>query len=81
MSVVFSAILVLLAVVWVVLGIAAFVMGLLCAGKSASFANGVLALIASLLLGPFYFLFPMIPDSLCPALAPNLRRPFDRWTQ
>lgn len=72
----FSLVLVALAVAWVVLGVAAFVMGILCAGKSTSFAGGALALLAALVLGPFYFLFPMIPDSLCPALAPNLRRPF-----
>lgn len=66
-----SLLLLVLVALWTFLGLMAFIQGVVCANRAPSIWNGTLAVAAALLLGPFYFVFPAIPKTLCPTLEPK----------
>ena len=48
--------------IWAVTGIFGFIMSLICFGRSGNRAQHVLGVILALLLGPFYWIYFMMPD-------------------
>lgn len=67
---------ILLIVVWVVAGIAAFITSLVCFGKSGTTGQHVIGLLLSLFLGPFYWIYFFAVKGYCGsnlrALAPQV---------
>jgi uncharacterized RDD family membrane protein YckC len=62
----------LLALAWVLFGVAAFFFSLICFGRSGSFGEKVFGFILALLFGPFYFVYYFADGAYCRANAPTL---------
>lgn len=62
-----SAILItsIFAVLWVFVGLAAFIMSLVCFGRSGSTAQHIIGLILSIFFGPFYWVYYFAVSSYC----------------
>lgn len=56
---------VMVTVVWVALGIAAFVMSLLCFGRSGSMTEKIFGFLLSVFFGPFYWVYFMVMKKYC----------------
>jgi hypothetical protein len=49
--------------IWAILGIAGFIMSLVCFGRSGTSAQHIIGLLIALFLGPFYWIFYFaVPD-------------------
>lgn len=49
--------------IWAILGIAGFIMSLVCFGRSGSTSQHIIGLLIALFLGPFYWIFYFaVPD-------------------
>lgn len=55
----------IIALIWIIAGIAAFIMSLICFGKSGTTTDHVLGLVLAILFGPIYFLFFIFNKSYC----------------
>ena len=64
----------LVMLIWVVAGIVAFVMSILCFGKSGTIAQQVVGLLLAVFFGPFYWLYFVAVKSYCNAPAKGGRR-------
>ena len=60
-----SALIGLIVVIWTVLGISAFVMSLLCFGKSGSTSQQIFGFILAVIFGPFYWIYYMVAKKYC----------------
>lgn len=56
---------IILLVVWVLAGIAAFVMSIICFGRSGSTSEKVVGVLLALLFGPFYFIYYGFNNTYC----------------
>jgi len=54
-----------LLILWIIAGIIAFIMSLICFTRSGSTTDHFLGLIIALLFGPFYFLFFVFNKNYC----------------
>jgi hypothetical protein len=65
----------MLVLAWVVLGIGAFIMSLVCIAKGAkahsSGSENVIGLLLALLLGPFYWIYFLASSTYCKAVPPT----------
>jgi hypothetical protein len=50
---------------WVFLGIVAFIMSLICFGKSGTLVDKILGLLLAFIFGPFYFFFFAFNKNYC----------------
>ncbi len=50
---------------WVLLGMAAFIMSLLCFGKSGKISHQIFGFILALLFGPFYWIYYIVTKKYC----------------
>lgn len=57
---------------WVLFGLAAFVMSLVCFGYSGSVGEKIFGLIASIIMGPFYWIYYFSDPTYCKKMAPAL---------
>lgn len=57
----------ILIVAWILLGIAAFIMSIVCFGRGGDTTQNVIGLLLSIILGPFYFIYYYImkPKGYC----------------
>lgn len=60
-----AAFLSFLAFVWVVLGIAAFIVSLMCFGRSGSDTHKILGILLAILFGPFYWVYFISNKKYC----------------
>lgn len=60
-----SGLLIAVTVVWVALGIAAFVMSLLCFGGSGSMTKKIFGFVLAVFFGPFYWVYFMVTKNYC----------------
>lgn len=56
---------VVLTLIWIIAGIAAFIMSLVCFGKSGTTLQHVIGLVLSCLFGPFYWIYYGIVKDYC----------------
>lgn len=61
-AVIITSIFVLL---WIVVGIAAFIMSLVCFGRSGTTAQHIIGLLLSIFFGPFYWVYYFAVSSYC----------------
>ena len=61
-----------LALSWVLFGIAAFFFSLVCFGRSGSFGEKIFGFFLALIFGPFYFVYYFADGAYCRAAAPTL---------
>lgn len=61
-----------LALAWVLFGIAAFFFSLVCFGRSGSFGEKIFGFFLALVFGPFYFVYYFADGAYCRANAPTL---------
>lgn len=61
-----------LALAWVLFGVAAFFFSLVCFGRSGSFGEKVFGFFLALVFGPFYFVYYFADGAYCRANAPTL---------
>lgn len=61
-----------LALSWVLFGIAAFFFSLVCFGRSGSFGEKIFGFFLALVFGPFYFVYYFADGAYCRANAPTL---------
>jgi hypothetical protein len=61
-----------LALSWVLFGIAAFFFSLVCFGRSGSFGEKIFGFFLALIFGPFYFVYYFADGAYCRANAPTL---------
>jgi hypothetical protein len=54
-----------LVVVWALAGFAAFVMSLVCFGRSGSIAQHIVGLLLALIVGPFYWIYFAASNTYC----------------
>jgi flagellar basal body-associated protein FliL len=54
--------------IWAFLGIAGFIMSLVCFGRSGTSAQHIIGLLISLFLGPFYWIFYFAVPDYCKRL-------------
>jgi hypothetical protein len=52
-------------IIWVALGVAAFIMSLVCFGYSGTTAQQVIGLILAILFGPFYWIYYLVVKNYC----------------
>jgi hypothetical protein len=50
---------------WVLAGLAAFIMSLVCFGKSGSTSEHVLGLLLAMFFGPFYWIYYFVSQTYC----------------
>jgi len=50
---------------WIVVGVAAFIMSIVCFGLSGSTAQHVIGLLLSIFFGPFYWIYFLAVSSYC----------------
>ncbi len=55
----------LLVIVWVALGIAAFIVSLLCFGKSGTMTHKIFGFLLAVLFGPFYWIYYLVTKKYC----------------
>lgn len=55
----------LVVVIWALLGIAGFIMSLVCLGRSGTVLQHVIGITLAVLFGPFYWLYYMMAGSYC----------------
>lgn len=67
-----TALISLFTIAWIVLGISAFIMSLVCFGRSGSLPHQVIGFILAVLVGPFYWIYFMVVQSYCKK-RPNVR--------
>jgi hypothetical protein len=60
-----NVILLVLATVWILAGISAFVYSLYCFTKSGTTAEKILGLILAMIAGPFYFIYVAMYNAYC----------------
>lgn len=58
---------------WIVVGIAAFIMSIVCFGRSGSTAEHIVGLLLSIFFGPFYWIYFLAVSSYCRA-KPQIKR-------
>jgi len=51
--------------IWAIIGFIAFIMSLVCFGKSGSTLDKILGLLLAVFFGPFYFIFYAFNGSYC----------------
>jgi len=61
-----------LALSWVLFGVAAFFFSLVCFGRSGSFGEKIFGFFLALVFGPFYFVYYFADGAYCRANAPTL---------
>jgi len=59
-------------VVWVIFGIAGFVMSLVCFGFSGSVAEKLIGVVLAAILGPWYWAYYYLSSSYCKREAPSI---------
>lgn len=57
----------LILLIWVAAGIIAFIMSILCFGKSGTIAQQIVGLLLAIFFGPFYWLYFVAVKSYCAA--------------
>lgn len=55
----------ILFIVWMALGIAAFIVSLMCFGKSGSTAQQIFGFLLAVVFGPFYWIYFMVAKKYC----------------
>lgn len=65
MNVIFACSIIVIVLLWIVAGIAAFIMSLVCFGYSGSTANKVIGFLLAFLFGPFYWIFYSYNKDYC----------------
>ena len=58
---------------WIIVGVAAFIMSIICFGRSGSTAQHIIGLLLSIFFGPFYWIYFLAVSSYCKA-KPQIRR-------
>lgn len=56
---------IIIALLWVILGIGAFVMSLVCFGRSGSLGLHIVGLLLAIFFGPFYWIYFLVVKSYC----------------
>jgi uncharacterized membrane-anchored protein len=56
---------IVLTLIWIVAGIAAFIMSLVCFGKSGTTAQKIVGLVLSCFIGPFYWIYYGVLKDYC----------------
>lgn len=51
--------------IWMVLGVAAFIMSLLCFGKSGTMPQQVFGFLLAIIFGPFYWIYYLVAKKYC----------------
>lgn len=59
---------------WIAVGVAAFVMSIVCFGRSGSTAQHVVGLLLAIFFGPFYWIYFLAVSSYCRSSGPQSRR-------
>lgn len=54
-----------LTVLWIFVGLAAFVMSLICLGRTGTTAQHVIGILLSVFFGPFYWIYYFVASSYC----------------
>ena len=55
----------LFTVLWILVGLAAFVMSLVCLGRSGSTAQHIIGILLAIFFGPFYWIYYFVAASYC----------------
>ena len=58
-------ILLIIIAIWVILGIAGFIMSIVCFGRSGSTSQHVVGLLLAILFGPIYWIFYFVVPDYC----------------
>ena len=61
----FAIVFMLLAIIWFGLGIAGFIMSLVCLGRSGTAFQYVLGITLAVLFGPFYWIYYIVDGTYC----------------
>lgn len=61
----FAAVVIILAAIWVIAGIAAFFSSLVCFGRSGSITEKILGILLAWIIGPFYWFYYAFNKSYC----------------
>ena len=56
---------VIFTIIWIALGVAAFIMSLVCFGYSGTTAQQVIGLVLAILFGPFYWIYYLVVKNYC----------------
>lgn len=60
-----SATILMFAIVWVVLGIAAFIHSIVCMGRTPSMSRALIGLLMAIFFGPFYWIYWYADGEYC----------------
>lgn len=58
-------ILTILLVIWIILGITAFIMSIICFGRSGSTSQHIIGLLLAIFFGPFFWIFYFFVPDYC----------------
>jgi flagellar basal body-associated protein FliL len=58
-------ILMILVVIWIILGIAGFIMSIVCFGRSGTSSQHIIGLLLAILFGPIYWIFYFVVPDYC----------------
>ncbi len=61
-------IIIIIAIVWVILGIIGFIMSIVCFGRSGSTGQHVVGLLIAIFFGPIYWIFYFVVPDYCKRL-------------
>lgn len=61
----FVLVLMLIAIIWFLLGIAGFIMSLVCLGRSGTVLQHVIGILMAVLFGPLYWIYYIVDGSYC----------------
>jgi hypothetical protein len=64
-GVIFACAIIAIAILWVVAGVAAFIMSLVCFGYNGSVFDKIIGLLLAILFGPFYWIFYNYNKNYC----------------
>ncbi len=64
--------LIVLSAVWGLFGLFAFIMSLICLGRSGSMGEKIFGVLLAMFMGPFYFIYFYASGTYCKVLPPSL---------
>lgn len=64
-AIIFACAIIVIVILWIVAGIAAFIMSLVCFGYNGSTADKIIGFLLAFLFGPFYWIFYNYNKNYC----------------
>ena len=55
----------ILAIIWIILGIAGFIMSIICFGRTGSITQHIVGLLLAIFFGPFFWIFYFFVPDYC----------------